>query len=714
MGVFKQFSTGLLQGAAVAVPSFLEQRQVTRRKREDRATADATRKEERDAANRFSREQTANAQQFQTTRDDKAAVIRESERTEAQYREDFREIETKEGLEDFSQKVNNIEGEAMRTRLQSMIPAAQKRLPSLEELNTGRSNVRRAGELDIQNSEMGIEARVRKQMEQAQSIAELDQIAIGFDTLPESLQEAGQAAYKQYSKRLTEKKRQENIGYIREDVTGSFRAAMLSVDSEFIRETANNLDTAIAENPELGAIFGQRALTLKSRSKMTPAELSEAQARYETTLRHQIRREADEEARRELGLVDGELVGDRMQEYKAARTNYIETELGELGVSVNPRSRGARPTNIEVTAADEAMAQKYYIALKELPEDMRDMALVSGVSEGRLTKAGVKRAKDLFDGLGNSVASASSAVDNPSIAETTPTPKAPGIQGANDTFLGAGQKGSARNPGPKQDPPLVRAGKHIAGIVTDSAPSARENAQAGKGTLRSGSLAASGGVTPRTVSAPADTTATALAETTFADTAKVLPRRTSAAGTLAQGASSIVSPAPIASTEGPGTVGNRDKSSVSKTPPPRKRGQTIPSWLSNPGDIKFTKGNPANKFAKRNPDGSVMVDKEGHIFFENDEAGWKALDMEVENKLTGKTKWGLSSDSTLAELGKIWAADPDWAKKVAKIMGGGVRPADKASSLNRRKLVEAIGRQEGFQGRRGKLNSNGLASATGI
>lgn len=63
-------------------------------------------------------------------------------------------------------------------------------------------------------------------------------------------------------------------------------------------------------------------------------------------------------------------------------------------------------------------------------------------------------------------------------------------------------------------------------------------------------------------------------------------------------------------------------------------------------------------------------------------------------KLTGKSRWGLTPDSTLAQLGKVYAEDPKWATSVASIAGYNTNTKLKDIDIN--KFAPAVAKQEGF------------------
>ncbi len=65
---------------------------------------------------------------------------------------------------------------------------------------------------------------------------------------------------------------------------------------------------------------------------------------------------------------------------------------------------------------------------------------------------------------------------------------------------------------------------------------------------------------------------------------------------------------------------------------------------------------------------------------------------DLTDKLTGKSRWGLTPDSTLAQLGKIYAEDPKWSASVAKMSGYSANTKLKDIDVN--KLAPAVAKQE--------------------
>ena len=61
------------------------------------------------------------------------------------------------------------------------------------------------------------------------------------------------------------------------------------------------------------------------------------------------------------------------------------------------------------------------------------------------------------------------------------------------------------------------------------------------------------------------------------------------------------------------------------------------------------------------------VDNQNHTIFPNASSWYQAMINDLTAKLTWKSKWGLTTNSTLAQLWKIYAEDPNWINNVSKI-----------------------------------------------
>lgn len=109
----------------------------------------------------------------------------------------------------------------------------------------------------------------------------------------------------------------------------------------------------------------------------------------------------------------------------------------------------------------------------------------------------------------------------------------------------------------------------------------------------------------------------------------------------------------------------------------------IPQRNNNPGNVKS--GGVADSLA-------TGKDKYGHLIFPNAQAGFQALALDVGAKLKGTAK--LPANPTIAQLGSVYAEDPNWPKSVAKILGVPVDTHTQTVPLD--KLIQAIAHQEGF------------------
>ena len=117
----------------------------------------------------------------------------------------------------------------------------------------------------------------------------------------------------------------------------------------------------------------------------------------------------------------------------------------------------------------------------------------------------------------------------------------------------------------------------------------------------------------------------------------------------------------------------------------------VPQRNNNPGNVKA--GGIADQYAAKNPDGSPKTDSQGHLIFPSPSAGTMALRADIGAKISGNSRW-LGKDPTIAELGDVYAEDPNWPKKVASILGVNVNT--KASAVNKNALINAIMKQEGY------------------
>lgn len=123
------------------------------------------------------------------------------------------------------------------------------------------------------------------------------------------------------------------------------------------------------------------------------------------------------------------------------------------------------------------------------------------------------------------------------------------------------------------------------------------------------------------------------------------------------------------------TVGNTTASTGQGNRPQRN---------NNPGNVKA--GGAADSLA-------VGKDDQGHLIFPDAATGFKALTGDLTAKINGASRY-LPPNPTIAQLGKVYAEDPNWPKKVAQILGVTIDTHTKAVPLD--KLVKAVATQEGF------------------
>ena len=115
-------------------------------------------------------------------------------------------------------------------------------------------------------------------------------------------------------------------------------------------------------------------------------------------------------------------------------------------------------------------------------------------------------------------------------------------------------------------------------------------------------------------------------------------------------------------------------------------GGNLPQRNNNPGNIKSGGLKEVDVMANG-------IDSQGHLIFPTPEAGFEALIKDIQAKVSGNSKY-LPANPTLAQLGSVYAEDPNWSKSVARILG--VTPETKTQTIPIRNLVEAIARQEGY------------------
>jgi len=110
----------------------------------------------------------------------------------------------------------------------------------------------------------------------------------------------------------------------------------------------------------------------------------------------------------------------------------------------------------------------------------------------------------------------------------------------------------------------------------------------------------------------------------------------------------------------------------------------IPQRNNNPGDVKA--GGIADSLA-------VGKDQYGHLIFASPADGFKALTADLTAKINGGSSH-LPANPTIAQLGSVYAEDPNWGARVASILG--VPASTKTKSVPIDRLAQAIATQEGF------------------
>lgn len=115
-------------------------------------------------------------------------------------------------------------------------------------------------------------------------------------------------------------------------------------------------------------------------------------------------------------------------------------------------------------------------------------------------------------------------------------------------------------------------------------------------------------------------------------------------------------------------------------------GGNLPQRNNNPGNVKPGGLKEVDAMA-------TGTDSQGHLIFPTPEAGFEALIKDVQAKVSGNSKW-LPANPTLAQLGSVYAEDPNWANSVARILG--VNPNTQTATIPIESLVLAIAMQEGY------------------
>lgn len=117
-----------------------------------------------------------------------------------------------------------------------------------------------------------------------------------------------------------------------------------------------------------------------------------------------------------------------------------------------------------------------------------------------------------------------------------------------------------------------------------------------------------------------------------------------------------------------------------------------PERNNNPINVKA--GGVSDAFAMKNADGSPTTDEQGHLIFASPEDGVRGAKEDLKAKVNGRSRY-LANNPTIAELGSVFAEDPNWGRSVASILGVGVN--SKTQDIDFEKLFRAVARQEGGQ-----------------
>lgn len=125
-------------------------------------------------------------------------------------------------------------------------------------------------------------------------------------------------------------------------------------------------------------------------------------------------------------------------------------------------------------------------------------------------------------------------------------------------------------------------------------------------------------------------------------------------------------------------------SPVGNTSASTKTSLNRPQRNNNPGNVK--QGGLADSLA-------IGVDDQGHLIFPDATAGFKALTADLTAKINGGSS-RLPANPTIAQLGKVYAEDPNWPVKVAAILGVPIDTHTQTVPLAN--LVKAVATQEGF------------------
>lgn len=127
--------------------------------------------------------------------------------------------------------------------------------------------------------------------------------------------------------------------------------------------------------------------------------------------------------------------------------------------------------------------------------------------------------------------------------------------------------------------------------------------------------------------------------------------------------------------------------------------QNRPDRNNNPWNVKLVPGYDVSKIP-----GAIWVDDQNHLRFATPQDWYNWMMRDISAKLSGNTRTWLTPESTLADLGKVYAEDPGWGSNVARISGYWL--GTKLKDIDVKRLALAIARQEWFTGKVAPITQN--------
>lgn len=112
----------------------------------------------------------------------------------------------------------------------------------------------------------------------------------------------------------------------------------------------------------------------------------------------------------------------------------------------------------------------------------------------------------------------------------------------------------------------------------------------------------------------------------------------------------------------------------------------LPQRNNNPGNVKRGGLSSVDSLA-------IGTDSQGHLIFPDPQTGFNALALDLQAKINGNSRF-VGENPTLAELGSVWAEDPNWVNNVSRILG--VSPTTRSKDVEFESLLRAIARAEGY------------------